>query len=74
MGVKKKFIIANNEFGLNPKEVLYPGFQRYTLSLVNLELALEMFISGLDMMALWDNVGAKDFNGKTMLMDKSQGE
>ena len=47
MGVKKDFILANNEFGLNPVDPsVYSGFNRYTLSLVNLEFALEMFKSG----------------------------
>ena len=73
MGVTKDFILASNEFGLNNKRSLYPGFTRYTLSLINLELAMEMFKSGLDMMAFWDNVGDRGFTRETMLMDKSEG-
>ena len=73
MGVKKDFILANNEFGLNPVDPsVYSGFNRYTLSLVNIEFALEMFKSGLDMMAFWDNVG-DEFAGECMLMDKDNG-
>ena len=69
MGVDKDFMLANNEFGMNWHFRSYPGFNRYTLSLVNLELGLEMFKSGLDSMALWDTVGG-GFTGKTMLLDK----
>lgn len=69
MGVKKDFMLANNEFGLNWHFKSYPGFNRYTLSLINVEQGLEMFKSGLDSMALWDSVG-REFKGKAMLMDK----
>ena len=41
--------------------------------MVNIELALEMFKSGLDMMALWDNVGNGGFSAEVMLMDKKEG-
>ena len=68
MGVKKDFMLANNEFGLNWNWRSYPGFNRYTLSLINLEQGLEMFKSGLDSMTLWDSIGW-GFMGKTMLMD-----
>ena len=72
MGVKKDFMLANNEFGLNWNWRSYPGFNRYTLSLINLEQGLEMFKSGMDSMALWNSLGW-GFMGKTMLMDHQYG-
>ena len=72
MGVKKYFMLANNEFGLNWNWRSYPGFNRYTLSLINLEQGLEMFKSGMDSMALWNSLGW-GFMGKTMLMDHQYG-
>lgn len=72
IGVKKDFMLANNEFGMNWHVKSYPGFNRYSLSLVNLELGLEMFKSGLDQMALWNGVGF-GFMGKTMLRDNQYG-
>ena len=68
MGVKKDFMLANNEFGLNWHFKSYPGFNRYTLSLIDLEQDQEKFKSGLVQMALWDIV-EKGFLGKPMLMD-----
>jgi len=63
----EEFLLANNEFGLGHNN-MYVDFTRYTKSLINLEMAMEMYKSGLDMMALWDNVGKRG-EADQMLMD-----
>ena len=72
MGVKKDFMLANNEFGLNWHFKSYPGFNRYTLSLINLEQDQEMFKTGLVPMAMWDIV-EKGFLSKPTLMESPSG-
>ena len=42
------FLLANNEYGLGHTENLV-GFNKYTKSLVVVELALEMFVAGYDL-------------------------
>eukprot|EP00040_Diaphanoeca_grandis_P031659 m.189837 g.189837 ORF g.189837 m.189837 type:complete len:476 (-) comp32388_c2_seq2:159-1586(-) len=48
------FLLANNEYGLGKPNVLV-GFTRFTKSLVVTEFALEMYLSGYDVAAFWDN-------------------
>ena len=66
------FLLANNEFGLGHKQ-MYFDFTRYTKSMINIEMAMEMYKSGLDMMALWDNTDSghsrSSHPGDAMLMD-----
>lgn len=50
-------LIANNEFGLG-KSANLADFNRFTKSLVNVELAMEMFIAGFDMAVFWDNAAS----------------
>eukprot|EP00041_Stephanoeca_diplocostata_P035070 m.1224826 g.1224826 ORF g.1224826 m.1224826 type:complete len:595 (+) comp24627_c0_seq9:70-1854(+) len=51
---QREFLLANNEYGLGKPSNMV-GFNRFTKSLVNIEFAMELFIGGYDMAALWDN-------------------
>lgn len=48
------FLLANNEYGLGKPSNMV-GFNRFTKGLVNIEFAMELYIGGYDMAALWDN-------------------
>ena len=51
---RPELMLANNEFGLG-KPVYLEGFNRFTKSMVAVELAMEMYIAGYDVAAFWDN-------------------
>ena len=67
------FLLANNEYGLGHIENLV-GFNKYTKSLVVVELALEMFVAGYDVAAFWDNGdGGLAANADRMLLSTAAG-
>ena len=53
-------LLTNNEYGLGHSENLV-SFNKYTKSLVVVELALEMFVAGYDV-AFWDNGDGGNFS------------
>ena len=76
---RPEFLLANNEYGLGKPELFMdPGFTRYTRGLIIVELALEMYASGYDIAAFWDNgdgqtTETKPWGEGHMLLDTSAG-
>ena len=66
-------ILANNEYGLGKPNLFLDGnFTRYTRALVVVELALDMYASGYDIAAFWDNGdGGQLSMSEHMLLDSS---
>lgn len=64
------FLLANNEYGLG-KESNFVNFSRFDKGMVNIEFAMEMYIGGYDMAALWDNSdgGVYDSTANSTLED-----
>ena len=61
-------LVANNEYGLgNHKDLI--GFTRFTKSLVNVELAMEMYIAGFDMAVFWDNHSQTPYDDKKLTVE-----
>lgn len=70
---RSDFILANNEYGLGKPNLFFDGnFTRYTRALVVTELALDMYASGYDIAAFWDNGdGGQLSMSQHMLLDSS---
>jgi len=67
---RSDLLIANNEFGLGkPGIALDSSFDRFTKSLVVIEFAMELYLSGWDMAAYWDvcNADEKDHDDQMLL-------
>jgi len=75
---RPELLLANNEFGLGKPSSAFSdedgAWNKYLKSLVAVEFALEMYISGYDIAVFWDNGdgGSKDHRDH-MLMDTSEG-
>ena len=76
---RPEFLLANNEFGLGkPNLFTDPGFTRFTKGLIIVEFALEMYASGYDLAAFWDNgdgatCGTPALGEGHMLLDTAAG-
>mmetsp|Transcript_22243 Transcript_22243/g.63118 ORF Transcript_22243/g.63118 Transcript_22243/m.63118 type:complete len:576 (+) Transcript_22243:67-1794(+) len=73
---RPELLLANNEFGLGKPNTAFSDsggeWTRYLKSLVAVEFALEMYVSGYDMAVFWDNGdGGNKLHSTHMLMDSS---
>jgi len=70
---RPELLLANNEYGLGKPSQLV-GFNRFTKSMVVTEFALEMYASGYDVAAFWDNSdGGQYSHDDQMLLATAEG-